>query len=292
MSARRIEVTTSDGVVLRAHDTGGDGVPLLLLHGWSQSQEMFRHQLTGFGTRRVISFDMRGHGGSEAPTHGYRIARFAADLRDVLGAFAVDRVDLLGWSMGASVAWSYLELFGDARVRSLVVVDQPAAVIAQSWMSEEERVRAGSILPVDGLVALADAVAGPEGESAVRAFVRGMFSGPVDEELWSFVMSEVARTPPHAAVPLLIDHGTQDWRDVVRGIRVPTLVIGCDGSHVPPESQRWLAERIPGARVHVFPRDIAASHFPFLENPEAFNAVVGAFLREVEHGALDSRPMH
>lgn len=292
MSARRIDVTTGDGVTLRVRDAGGEGIPLLLLHGWSQTQEMFRHQLTGFGARRVITFDMRGHGDSEAPRRGYRIARLAADLRDVLEELGVDRVDLLGWSMGASVAWSYLELFGDARVRSLVIVDQPAAVIAQPWMSEQERTRAGSILPVDGLVALAEAVAGPDGENVVRAFVRGMFAGPVDEELWDFVASEVARTPPHAAVPLLIDHGTQDWRDVVRGIRVPTLVIGCDGSHVPPDSQRWLAESIPGARVHVFPREVASSHFPFLENPMAFNAVVGAFLGGVEQRALDTRPMH
>jgi pimeloyl-ACP methyl ester carboxylesterase len=292
MSARRIDVTTGDGVVLRVRDSGGDGIPLLLLHGWSQSQEMFRHQLAGFGARRVISFDMRGHGDSEAPHRGYRIARLAADLRDVIQALGVARVDLLGWSMGASVAWSYLELFGDAGVRSLIVVDQPAAVIAQSWMSERERARAGSILPVDGLVALADAVAGPDGETALRAFVRGMFSGPVDEELWDFVTSEVARTPSHASVPLLIDHGTQDWRDVVRGIRVPTLVIGCEGSHVPPDSQRWLAQSISGARIHVFPREVASSHFPFLENPTAFNTVVDTFLGEVEHGALDSRPMH
>ena len=61
-------------------------------------------------------------------------------------------------------------------------------------------------------------------------------------------------------------------------IDIPTLVIGCDGSHVDPSSQRYIAEQIPGADLHVFPADVASSHFPFLENPDAFNAVVGAFL--------------
>lgn len=61
-------------------------------------------------------------------------------------------------------------------------------------------------------------------------------------------------------------------------IAVPTLVLGCDGSHVSPASQAYIAARIPAARLHVFPRTVASSHFVFLENPSAFNDVVAAFL--------------
>jgi pimeloyl-ACP methyl ester carboxylesterase len=67
---------------------------------------------------------------------------------------------------------------------------------------------------------------------------------------------------------------------VLPRLDVPTLVIGCEGSHVDPVSQRYIAEQVPGARLHVFPRDVASSHFPFLENPAAFDAVVGEFLQE------------
>jgi pimeloyl-ACP methyl ester carboxylesterase len=81
-------------------------------------------------------------------------------------------------------------------------------------------------------------------------------------------------------VPLLWDHCAQDWRDVLPRLDVPTLVIGCEGSHVDPASQRYIAEQVPGARLHVFPRDVASSHFPFLENPAAFDAVVDEFLPE------------
>ncbi|WP_020554171.1 alpha/beta fold hydrolase [Embleya scabrispora] len=45
-----------------------------------------------------------------------------------------------------------------------------------------------------------------------------------------------------------------------------------------PDSQRFIAERIPDAQLHIFPTDVASSHFPFLENPAAFNAVVDKFL--------------
>jgi pimeloyl-ACP methyl ester carboxylesterase len=59
---------------------------------------------------------------------------------------------------------------------------------------------------------------------------------------------------------------------------VPSLVLGCDGSHVTPASQRYIAAQIPDSRVHIFPPDIARSHFVFLQNPEAFNRVLLDFL--------------
>ncbi|SCF84907.1 alpha/beta fold hydrolase [Streptomyces sp. Ncost-T10-10d] len=82
-------------------------------------------------------------------------------------------------------------------------------------------------------------------------------------------------------MPLLYDHCAQDWRDVLPRVDVPTLVIGCEGSHVSPVSQQFIAGRIPGARLRVFPAGVVNSHFPFRENPPAFNAVVDTFLPEV-----------
>lgn len=289
MSYARRTIRTTDGVALDVRDTGGEGIPVVLLHGWAQSQAMFRGQLEGLAPRRVVSYDMRGHGDSEKPLHGLRIARLAADLRDLLAELAVPQADLLGWSMGASVIWSYLELFGSVGVRSLTLVDQPSAVVAQAWMSSAERASAGSILPVDGLGALAAAIASDDGESTVRDFVRGMFTGPVDEDLWRFVIGEVAKTPRWIAAPLLFDHGAQDWRTLLTRIRLPTLVLGCEGSHVSPDSQRDVAARIPGSTVHIFPRDVASSHFPFLQNPTAFNAVLLQFLRSVDADPCDIR---
>ncbi len=83
-----------------------------------------------------------------------------------------------------------------------------------------------------------------------------------------------------AAVPLLFDHATRDWRNVLPQVDVPTLVVGCEGSHVSIRSQEYVAEHVPGARLIIFPRTVASSHFPFLENPEAFNRTVGGFLGE------------
>jgi pimeloyl-ACP methyl ester carboxylesterase len=96
----------------------------------------------------------------------------------------------------------------------------------------------------------------------------------ITPEVLAFVMAELDTVPPYVGVPLLFDHCAQDWRDVRPRIDVDTLVIGCDGSYVDPSSRRYIADQIPHARLHVFPTDVASSHFPFLENPAEFNRVL------------------
>jgi pimeloyl-ACP methyl ester carboxylesterase len=275
--------TTTDGVELTYRDSaeqgGGEGPPLVMLHGWGQTQAMFRHQLDGLGaTRRVVTLDQRGHGVSAKPHHGYRIARLARDLHELLDHLDVEQADLLGWSMGVSVCWSYIDQHGTGRVRRFVAVDQPAAVASVPWMSAAEQTQCGAIFDVAGLLALGGELAGSEGDKALEAFVRSMFSGTPDPDVWAFVSTEVRSTPAYAGVPLLFDHCAQDWRDVLPRIDVPTLVLACDGSHVAPSSQAYIAERIPGARLYVFPVEEANSHYPFLENPRRFNEIVEDFL--------------
>lgn len=275
------ELTTNDGVRLVYRDSGGDGVPLILLHGWGQTQEMFRHQLGGLApAHRVITLDLRGHGASDKPHHGYRVSRLAADVLGLVDQLGLDRFDALGWSMGVSVWWSFMDQYGTGRIRRFVAVDQPAAVAAVPWMSSEEQRESGAIFDVAGLLALGAALAGPDGDRVHHDFVRGMFSGDPDPEILAFVAGQISSTPAHAGVPLLFDHCAQDWRDLLPRVDVPTLVIGCEGSHVEPGSQRFIAHEIPDARLHVFPASEANSHFPFLENPSAFNAVVDKFLSE------------
>lgn len=145
-------------------------------------------------------------------------------------------------------------------------------------MTEREQAESGAIFDVAGLLGLGADLAGPQSAAVCEGFVRSMFSGEPDEAVWAFVAQEITATPPYAGVPLLFDHCAQDWRDVLPRIDIPTLVLGCDGSHVSPDSQRYIAGHVPGASLHIFGTDVARSHFPFLESPEAFNTVVSAFL--------------
>ena len=86
------------------------------------------------------------------------------------------------------------------------------------------------------------------------------------------------KLPRRHAADLLWDHCLLDWRDVIRTIRLPTLVVGARESIFSAESQEWIAAQIPGAEVVIFEADEGGSHFMCHENPTKFNALVDAFL--------------
>src|SRR3954471_5142471 len=164
---------THDGVELAYEDRGGGAFPLVMLHGWGQTQAMFRHQLSDLAPdRRIVTLDMRGHGRSAKPHFGYRIARFSRDVYELLDHLGLERFDALGWSMGVSVWWSFIDQYGTDRIERFIAVDQPAAVAAVPWMTEREQRDSGAIFDVSGLLYLGAALAGPEGDTVRADFVR------------------------------------------------------------------------------------------------------------------------
>ena len=94
-------VTTNDGVRLHYVEAGA-GRPVAMIPGWSQPATQFKYQLAGLHDRyRLIALEMRGHGESEKPAFGYKIARLAKDLHEVLVALDLHEVVLLGIRWGA-----------------------------------------------------------------------------------------------------------------------------------------------------------------------------------------------
>ena len=88
--------TTSDGVRLH-YIEAGTGDVLVMIPGWSQTAAQFKHQIAGLSDRyRVIALDMRGHGDSDKPTHGYRIHRLSADVHEFIVANNLKNVTLAG----------------------------------------------------------------------------------------------------------------------------------------------------------------------------------------------------
>lgn len=272
---------TSDGAHL-AYSVAGEGSPLLLLPGWSQSAAMFRNQIDIFSkSHRVIALDFRGHGRSADAGHGYRVSRFAKDVHELLDHENIVSLSALGWSMGASVLWSYIDLFGTARLRSLIFVDEPAAVMCQPGMDDEAVADAGAIFDATSLGAIAAQIVGPDGATVREAFVGSMVTKTIDPALHRWIVAENLRAPPQAAASLLIDHASLDWRDIFRRIDRPVLVFGGMVSHVSVRSQRWIASQIADAELVVTEAEDGGAHFMFLEGSGPFNAALARFLDRV-----------
>jgi pimeloyl-ACP methyl ester carboxylesterase len=272
------EVTTSDGVALRYLEAGS-GKPILMIPGWSQTAEQFRHQLAGLSDRyRVIAVDMRGHGDSDKPAHGYKISRLAKDVHDMIHALDLDEVNILGHSMGSSVIWNYYDMFGPERLSKLLLIDQMPMITSNPAWSEEEKANAGAIFTPASLYETINALAGPDGVETTRGFIGNMVTKSIPEADKAWIIERNLTMPRAHAAALLYNHSTQDWRDLIPRIDAPALVVGGRVSVVPWRSQAWVAEQIKGARLEIFEEAEGGNHFMFIEGHEKFNDIVADFV--------------
>lgn len=248
----RQTVTLASGDHL-SYIVSGSGPTLVMLPGWSQSAEGWRKQIDDLAVDyTVFALDLRGHGESSNASGGYRIARLAADLREFLEKLDLNDITLMGHSMGCSVIWAYLDHYGPSRVASLILVDQAPMVTGKPGWTDEDKVSYGCLFPdTSALEGFVSAVAASDSVDSHKELIRGMFTPNMAEEDLEQVAVENLKMPRQAAADLLWDHCLLDWRDVIAGIDLPTLVIGSEASIFSADSQRWIAEQNPNASVEI-----------------------------------------
>jgi len=227
-------------------------------------------------TRQLVFYDQRGRGASQAPP-GARAARIehdAGDLPALREALGLDAWDLLGHSWGGGIAM--LAAAQDAGVRRLVLVD---AVGPTSWWLPTLHAAALARLPDPQRAALAalDPAALLDPDPAThaayaRAFAPAWFA---DVSLAPLFTPPVAESATGAAVVARLRREGYDWRDRLRAVRAPTLVVHGERDALPVAVAHELAALLPAARLALVPD---AGHMPFWERPESFFPLVEEFL--------------
>lgn len=277
------DFTTRDGCRLHYRDSGSGSTAIVLLPGWSQSRATFDRLIDALDDRfRVVSFDYRNHGESGDSAKGARIATLAADVAELLDHLQIRRANFIGHSMGCSVLYSYIDLFGTDSISSLVLLDQPSVCAGVPWLTEQEGATAGVMVDFQGAYGFADTLLGPDSDAFRRGFLQSTVSADLPADDFEWMLAENLKTRMPYGAKLVFDHVLQDWRDVLPTIDVPVLVIGGEVSHVAASSQEWIASVIPGAEVRILTREEGGSHFPFFERPEVFANVVTAFIDEAD----------
>ncbi len=264
------EITLSNGITLAYDDRGAKDSPaLVLIHGISMSRRYFHKQLEPLSARhRVIAVDLRGHGDSEKVQYGHTVPQYARDVDQFIEALGLARPVLLGWSMGALVAFEYIRQFGTGGIRALIDVDEAASDFKwDGW--------AHGFLDLPTLHSLMTAVQDDK-DAFIKSLVPDMFhQAPAPEDL-EWMISASGQLPIGPLSAILFDQTVQDYRDVLSTIDVPTLI--CWGEHdtlLPVSGAPYMHEHIPGARLELFDE---SGHCPFLEESDKFNREVGAFL--------------
>jgi 3-oxoadipate enol-lactonase/4-carboxymuconolactone decarboxylase len=243
----------------------GSGPPLLLLNSVGCDLTLWdavMPYLTGF---RVVRTDMRGHSQSDSPPGDYSLDQLAADATCVLDAAGVDKAAVCGLSLGGMTAMA-LALNAPARVSSLILACTSAQVDREVWNTRIETVRG------QGMAAIVDAV--------IARFFSEEFRRDHASEVQT-VRDGFLKLNPEGYAGGCAAIRDMALLDRITGIAVPTLVIaGTEDIATPFEGHgSEILKRIPGAQLKMMP----AAHIAPVEMPDAFAAIVTAFLSGAAH---------
>lgn len=246
----------------------GEGDPVLLIMGFGGDHLAWAMQMADFAARyRVIAFDNRGVGQSDAPDAPYTTRMMADDALGLMDALGVDSAHVLGVSMGGMIAQE-LVLARPDRVRSLHLActfgrpDPYMLALNSAW--REMRIGLGreSTLRTLGLW-LFSPTTYAERPELIEALLQNSLANPFPQSLIGFLRQGEA-VAAHDALERL------------GAIRCPTLVsVAEDDILVPPRFAREIVARIPGAELRTIP---AAGHGYFLERPDLFNELSLEFI--------------
>lgn len=111
----------------------GEGQPLVFLHGWPFSQQMFEYQYNYFLPRgyRIVGIDFRGFGNSDLVIEDYNYNTLADDVRVVLEELHIEQAILIGFSMGSAVAVRYMARHNGSGVKKLILISAAAPQFAK-----------------------------------------------------------------------------------------------------------------------------------------------------------------
>lgn len=267
-----LDVEVGDGLTVHV-ERDGSGPPLLLLHGFTGSSITWSTLRAALRDRfELIAIDLPGHGRSSAPTDParYALPRVADDIAHVLEVLGVQRTAVLGYSMGARTALQ-LALAHPERVSALVLESASPGISDSTERSAR--------------VAADEALAASIERDGVEAFVERWEKLP----LWA----SQATLRPVARARLRAERLAQRPEGLANSLRgagagveppvterlgritVPVLLIAgaLDAKYV--ALGRTMQERLPDARLEVVE---SAGHAVHLERPEAFAALVAAFM--------------
>jgi non-heme chloroperoxidase len=269
-------VAGGGGLRLHVREWGrADGPPVMFIHGLSQNHLCWAKQYESAlaDEFRLVAYDLRGHGMSEAPLEPEHYAdgeRWADDVAAIIEQLRLDRPVLVGWSYGAFVIGDYIREHGQDGIAAIALAAGAAKLGPAAF---------GSLIGPGFLDHFADLTADdlPTNISAMRAFLDGVTAKPLaaDERetalCWSMVVP--ARVRAHLAAREL------DFDDVLRTLAVPLLVAhGRADTIVLPAMAEHMLETAPTAEASWYE---GVGHAPHLEEPGRFNRELAELTRRV-----------
>jgi len=266
------------GVNLHVREYGkSTGVPILLIHGWSQSHLCWSKQ---YGSAlkddtRIVTLDLRGHGMSDAPVEIDQYTdgdKWADDIAAVIDQLALDRPILVGWSYAGYIVSDYVRRKGQDKIAGINFVAAAVVLGPKAF---------GSLL---GPGFLENAPGACQDDlstniAAVRRFLRACVVKPVSQDDFEEILAFNMVVKPNVRSALV--QRELDFSSLLEGITVPVLVThGRSDTVVLPAMADYILNHCKTAKVSWY-EDVG--HAPFLEEPLRFNTELKRFAVSAHH---------
>lgn len=261
LCAQQLTTPSSDGVSI-AYEVHGEGpLALVFVHGWSCDRSYWRGQLEPFSQRyKVVAIDLAGHGASGTERKNYTMESFGSDVAAVVNKLGLQRVILIGHSMGGDVIAATARLLPHDHIAGLVMVDTYKKLGAGRTPEQ-----------VDAFVASfrTDFV------DSVRSFVRGMFEPNADSTLVAWVANDMSSAPPDIALSAMKSarNYSREITKALIDVKLPVTAINSDNAPTDTASMQKY-----GVEVLVMP---GVGHFMMMEDPKRFNEILEGVIEKM-----------
>jgi pimeloyl-ACP methyl ester carboxylesterase len=255
---------------------------VLFVHGIGDDSSTWLDVLASLtGEFTVIAPDLLGHGGSAKPRADYSVAAYACGMRDLLATLDIERVTVVGHSLGGGVAMQFAYQFPELCERLVLVGSGGIGPDVHPLLRLAAAPGAGLVLPLLGITPV---------RAALRGF-RGMLriTGGIGlgEDL-DYVIGKYVRLveSPSRQAFLRTLRSVVDWRGQVVNMLdrcylnegIPTMLVWGTRDHVVPSPHAALAHHaMPGSRLEIFD---GAGHFPHHTDPQRFLAALREFITD------------
>ena len=258
----------ANGIQMNYEISGKENAPVVVLsHSLACSLVMWNPQLPALEPHfRVLRYDTRGHGDSAVPAGAYTLSQLALDVTGLLDALDIEVVHFVGLSMGSMIG-QCLALDHGSRLQSLTLCGTAAVIPDEAQPVWQERLD----------------TAGEKGMSAlVKATLERWFTPAYLKENHpevELIRRQILDTPLEGYIGCSEAIRKLNYLDRLSEIKLPTLIIvGEEDPGTPVAAAEAIRSRISGSELTILP---SAAHLSNIQQSEAFNAALLAFLRKV-----------
>jgi 3-oxoadipate enol-lactonase len=259
---------TANGISMNYTLDGPAGAPVVTLsHSLATTLAMWEPQLKALTARwRVLNYDTRGHGGTDAPRGAYTLDQLADDAQALLRALGIQRTHWVGLSMGGMIGQT-LALRAPELFSSLVLCDTSSRIPPEAKPMWDERVHTAETKGMEPLV-----------EGTLARWLTTPFrerGGEVVERVREMIRS----TNPVGYIGCCQAISSLNLTDRIGVIKSPTLIIvGEEDQGTPVAASRVMNEQIKGSQLVILK---SAAHLSNMEQPEAFTQALVGFLSKL-----------